>query len=140
MTDDLANELEPLLERFARESGFDERRPVWIGIGRGVVGHHQEGRAVDIYEVGGVGLRGWFEDWRKAQCVHPSSRSRSIERERRRNLGWRLYTVLRVHGRWCRPLGFPVQLFGPWTRTDGPLKTISDRLLNAHRDHIHVAR
>jgi len=32
----------------------------------------------------------------------------------------------------------PVQLFGPWTRSEDPHRTISDRLLRAHRDHIHV--
>jgi hypothetical protein len=31
-------------------------------------------------------------------------------------------------------------LFGPWPCSEGPPKAISDRLLQAHRDHIHVAK
>ena len=41
---------------------------------------------------------------------------------------------------WAQPYGYPVQLFGPWTRTEGPWKHISDFLLRAHRDHIHLAK
>ena len=141
---ELADELERIFERFAREAGFDPRRPVWIGLGRGIVGHHQCGRAVDIYEVGGVGLDGWFEDWqrvrRNAACAHPDLQRQLIGRESRRNLGWRLYTALQKYGAWSRPPGYPVQLFGPWTRLQGPWKRISERLLKAHFDHIHVAR
>ena len=53
---------------------------------------------------------------------------------------WRLYSTMAAEGRWAQPYGYPIQLFGPWTRTEGPWKYISDRLLFAHRDHIHVAK
>jgi len=95
----------------------------------GVVGHHKVGRAADIYAVEGVRLDRWKAEWDGQDA--PS---------RRRNLGWRLYKAIQIHGRWAQPYGYPIQLFGPWTRVEGPWKYISDRLLNAHRDHIHVAK
>ena len=60
--------------------------------------------------------------------------------ERKNNLGWRLYKALQLYGRWAQPYGYPIQLFGPWTRTEGPWTYISDPLLHAHRDHVHVAK
>jgi hypothetical protein len=63
-----------------------------------------------------------------------------MKREPVINLGWRLYKALQLYGRWAQPYGYPIQLFGPWTRSEGPWKHISDRLLRAHLDHIHVAK
>lgn len=145
VTPELARELERVLERFAQGAGFSEGDPVLVGFGAGVVGHHQVGRAADIYEVGGVGLDRWHELWERARkecskCADPSIRIAKWKQQARRNLGWRLYKELQRFGHWAQPSGYPVQLFGPWTRSEGPLRTISDRLLRAHRDHIHVAK
>ena len=51
--------------------------------------------------------------------------------ERKRNLGWRLYKAQQVHGRWAQPYGYPIQLFGPWTRHEGPWRYISERMLRS---------
>ncbi len=141
---DLATEIECLLERFALKAGFTEVAPVFISFGAGIVGHHQAGRAADIYEVARIGLDRWHELWAQAgkersKCADPSTRIKQWRQQARRNLGWRLYKELQCFGHWAQPRGYPVQLFGPWTRSEGPCLTISDRLLNAHRDHIHVA-
>jgi hypothetical protein len=93
------------------------------------------GRAVDIYEVNGLGLDLWKRHW---DCA--PARKDTLMSERRLNLGWLLYKSLQQFGRWSQPFGYPIQLFGPWTRTEGPWRSISDFLLNAHRDHIHVAK
>ena len=139
----LADELGAVLERFAVDSGFTARKPVSLFFRPGIFGHHKVGRAVDIYTVGGIGMDAWKRDWDEAMRGglrrHPISAV--IEaRERKRNLGWRLYKALQCYGRWAQPYGYPIQLFGPWTRNEGPWKFISDRLLHAHRDHIHVAK
>jgi hypothetical protein len=133
VTPALAAELQRVLERFAAEAGFGEQQPVAVVFRPGVVGHHRENRAADIYAVGGVGLEEWKRRWDEAE-------RRGVRAEERRNLGWRLYKALQAYGRWSQPYGYPIQLFGPWTRSEGPWKYISDRLLNAHRDHIHVAK
>ena len=130
VTRQLADELERVLDRFASDAGFTEQNPVGIFFGPGVVGHHQVGRAADIYAVGGVGFDRWKQRWDNNQSPI----------ERKSNLGWRLYKALQTYGRWSQPYGYPIQLFGPWTRVEGPWRYISDRLLNAHRDHIHVAK
>ncbi|MCK6620981.1 MAG: hypothetical protein HUU32_05935 [Calditrichaceae bacterium] len=145
VTPELAGELQRVLERFAREAGFSENRPVTLFFKPGVVGHHQVGRAADIYGVGGIGINDWTRRWDAAlqlaeRTANPQERQRILSGERRTNLGWRLYKALQIHGRWAQPPGFPVQLFGPWTRSEGPLRSISERLLYAHRDHIHVAK
>jgi hypothetical protein len=111
----------------------------------GTVGHHKVGRAADIYGVGGFGLDIWKKRWTdalaRAAQTSDLQTGHGIEREeRRRNLGWRLYKALQLHGRWVQPDGYPIQLFGPWTRSEGPWSFISDRLLHAHGDHIHVAK
>jgi hypothetical protein len=141
----LAEELQKGLERFAREAGFSEQKLVGVFFRPGVVGHHQVGRAADIYAVGGIGLDRWNQSWnqalrRAAKTADPEERRHITSRERAKNLGWRLYKALQLYGRWAQPYGYPIQLFGPWTRTEGPWKYISDRLLRAHRDHIHVAK
>lgn len=145
VTPELAQELGRVLERFAVEAGFSPERPVGLYFKPGVVGHHQVGRAADVYAVGGVGLDRWKEQWdaakrRASHVADPRERDAIMATERRRNLGWRLYKALQLHGQWARPPGYPIQLFGPWTRTEGPWTRISDRLLHAHRDHIHVAK
>lgn len=126
----LAAELGRVLERFAREAGFSPDNPVTFTFRPGIVGHHQLNRAADIYAVGGVGIDGWYDRWR----AHGAGGGQT------KNLGFLLYEALRRYGRWAQPYGYPIQLFGPWTREIGPWIHISDSLLRAHRDHIHVAR
>jgi len=145
VTRELADELGRVLERFARDAAFSERNPVRLFFKPGVVGHHQVGRAADLYAVDGRGLDQWKQRWdesveRATRAGRTEEREAIMRNERAGNLGWRLYKTLQLHGRWARPAGYPVQLFGPWTRTEGPWRRISDRLLRAHRDHLHVAR
>jgi hypothetical protein len=143
VTGALAGELKRVLERFAAEAGFNDARPVRIAFRPGVFGHHRVGRAADIYAVGGVGLDRWKTRWDQAVArasAAPGGGQAMLDAERQRNLGWRLYTTMARVGRWAQPYGYPIQLFGPWTRTEGPWRYISDRLLAAHGDHIHVAR
>ena len=142
---ELAAELQRVLEHFAREAGFTEQHPVGVYFKPGIFGHHKENRAADIYAVGGVGLDCWKarEDAalaRAARVASPEERRAILDQERKHNLGWRLYKALQRYGRWSQPYGYPIQLFGPWTRREGPWKYISDFLLHAHRDHIHVAK
>jgi hypothetical protein len=134
VTPTLAAELGRVLERFGTEAGFGPQCPVEILFKPGVVGHHQVGRAADIYAVGGRGLDAWRADWDAAMARG------DLDRERERNLGWRLYKAIQTYGLWSQPAGYPPQLFGPWTRDEGPWRNISDSLLFAHRDHIHVAK
>jgi hypothetical protein len=134
VTPTLAGELARVLERFAAEAGFTAERPIEIVFKPGVVGHHQVGRAADIYAIGGRGLDAWKAEWDAAAAGGDPAR------ERQRNLGWRLYKAIQTYGRWAKPSGYPIQLFGPWTRSEGPWQRISDALLFAHRDHIHVAK
>jgi hypothetical protein len=129
VTRPVAFELERVLETFGQLSGCPNRVSVFFK--PGILGHHRVGRAVDIYAVGNVGIEVWKRRWDVASCKAT---------EERRNLGWLLYKTLQLFGKWAQPYGYPVQLFGPWTRTEGPWCHISNFLLNAHRDHIHVAR
>jgi hypothetical protein len=142
----LAAQLQLVLERFAAEAGASAERPISVELRPGVVGHHRVGRATDLYGVAGTGLDAWKRRWDAALGaagrLEASDRDGAravLARERSRNLGWRLYRALQCHARWAQPYGYPVQLFGPWTREAGPWRFISDRLLRAHRDHIHVA-
>jgi hypothetical protein len=143
VTPQLAAHLGQVLERFAVEAGFGPDRPVGVFLKPGVVGHHKVGRAADIYAVGGLGFDRWKARWdavhARAQSASPADGRALRAKERHENLGWRLYKALQAYGRWARPDGLPVQLFGPWTRTEGPWRPISDGLLRAHRDHVHVA-
>jgi hypothetical protein len=134
VTPALAAELARVLERFAAEAGYSPDHPVDVVFKPGVVGHHQVGRAADIYAVGSRGLDAWKADWDAAAA------GGDLQRERRRNLGWRLYKAVQSYGRWSQPAGYPIQLFGPWTRSEGPWRQISEPLLFAHRDHIHIAK
>jgi hypothetical protein len=145
VTGRLARELQDVFERFARGAGFAERHRVGIFLRPGIFGHHKVGRAADIYAVGGLGLDGWKKRWdeahRRARSAFDDKTRRAIlANEHRCNLGWRLYKALQLYGCWSQPYGYPIQLFGPWTRSEGPWKYISDFLLNAHRDHIHAAK
>jgi hypothetical protein len=145
VTPELAGELRRVLERFAEEAGFTPCRRVAIEFRPGMFGHHQLDRAADIYGVGGIGLDEWKARWDAAGDRAREAPTRLAaqlirEREEKRNLGWRLYKALQRHGRWAQPYGYPVQLFGPWTRTEGPWRCISNFLLHAHRDHVHVAK
>lgn len=138
VTRELAEELARVLERFGEIAKRSGSSGVSLFFKPGIFGHHRVGRAVDIYAVNGVGLDLWKQRWdaarRRAQCPG------LLKSESRRNLGWQLYKSLQAFGRWSQPCGYPIQLFGPWTRTEGPWKYISDFLLHAHRDHIHVAK
>jgi hypothetical protein len=145
VTRELAGELKRILEKFAMDAGFSESNAVGIFFKPGVVGHHKFGRAADLYAVGGIGLDRWKERWdvaigRASRAPTFEDRRRIAAEECRNNVGWRLYKALQLYGRWVQPYGYPIQLFGPWTRTEGPWKYIGDRLLHAHRDHIHVAK
>ena len=145
VTNELAHELEKVLERFGFKASKGGRLRVSIYFKPGIFGHHKVGRAADIYAVGGRGLdewkRHWDDTWRRCLCI-PDMRKRRVilMKELSQNLGWQLYKALQTCGRWSKPCGYPIQLFGPWTRSEGPWKQISDFLLNAHRDHIHVAK
>jgi len=138
VTPELAEELSRVLERFAREAGFSASRPVGVLFRPGFFGHHRVGRAADIYAVGDRGVEEWKRQWDRTQAA--AAENAAVEREKAKNLGWRLYKSLQSYGRWCQPYGYPTQLFGPWTRREGPWRGISDFLLRAHRDHIHVAK
>lgn len=145
VTPELAGELRRVLERFAVEAGAGPREPISLFFKPGLFGHHQVGRAADIYAVNGVGLEEWKHRWdgagqRAASAATPLQRRLVLETEEKQNLGWRLYKALQRYGRWAQPYGYPIQLFGPWTRGEGPWEYISDFLLHAHRDHIHVAK
>jgi hypothetical protein len=136
-TRELADELGRVLERFAAEAGFSARNPVALFFRPGIFGHHKLGRAVDIYAVSRIGMDTWKKSWDEAMQSNANGDGAT---ERKRNLGWRLYKALQAYGHWAQPYGYPIQLFGPWTRSEGPWRFISDRLLHAHRDHIHVAK
>lgn len=145
VTKEVADELERVLEQFGRIANTVSATKVTILFKPGIFGHHRVGRAADIYEVGGIGIDVWKQRWddamkRAALAIDPATRAAILKSERSKNLGWLLYKTLQHFGRWSKPAGYPIQLFGPWTRTEGPWKYISNFLLHAHRDHIHVAR
>jgi hypothetical protein len=165
----LAEALEAVFERFARQVGAGERDPLEVDIARGFVPGspgHGEGRAADIAAVGGRSLLDWKRDWDRAMALaerlaDPRRRADVHAGERRRNLGHGLYRALlrrggwRVDGQGWRPYRRVEQLFGPWTPTEGPWTTmriaepdptqqchLADQrwVFAAHQDHIHVAR
>ena len=145
VTAQLAEELSKALEQCAEANGFSADQPLSVSFGRGTLGLHRFGRAADIYAAGGKGIGQWAHEWnaamrRAAAAPNPQERARLVEEEKQRNLGFKLYKALQAHGGWAQPPKYPVQLFGPWTRGEGPHRAISDRLLRAHRDHIHVAK
>ena len=91
----------------------------------------------------------------------PQQRGEAIAFEHKRNLGYGLYKALQEHGGWrVNPNGWRayrgvMQLFGPWTATEGPWKAMQIKepnpyqqqrladqqwVFRAHQDHIHVAK
>lgn len=145
VTPPLARELSQVLEQFAQASGFSPEKPLPVLFGRGTMGLHRFHRAADIYAIGGKGVGQWTQEWNAAMrqaaaTQKPQEGAKLVAEEKARNLGYKLYKALQAHGGWAQPQGYPVQLFGPWTRSEGPHKAISDRLLYLHRDHIHVAK
>ena len=166
---ELAEALELVFEKFARERGFSREQPLEISLSRGFKADshgHKEGRAADIASVGGKSLLQWKQDWDRAlaafeKLLDPGQRSEAIAAEQQRNLGYALYKALQSHGGWrVNPGGWRVyqnvmQLFGPWTAAEGPWKAmqienptpderqrLADQrwVFQAHEDHIHVAR
>lgn len=145
VTPPLAQQLSQVLEKFAQTNGFNAERPLDVAFGRGTLGLHRFSRAADVYAIGGKGLGQWAQEWnaamrQAANASDPQKRAQQVTEEKARNLGYKLYKALQAQGGWAQPSGYPVQLFGPWTRSEGPHKAISDQLLHAHRDHIHVAK
>jgi hypothetical protein len=145
VTPPLASALHQVFERFAQANGFSAEQPLSVSFGRGTLGLHRSGRAADIYAVSEKGFSQWAHEWNSAMrrattAPTPQERARLVAEEQARNLGYKLYKALQAHGGWAQPPGYPVQLFGPWTRGEGPHKAISDQLLSLHRDHIHVAK
>jgi hypothetical protein len=145
VTPPLASALRQVFEQFAQAHGFSAEQPLSIAFGRGTLGLHRFGRAADLYAIGDKGVGQWAHDWNSAMrqaaaAPTPQERARLVAEEQGRNLGYKLYKALQGHGGWAQPPGYPVQLFGPWTRGEGPHKAISDQMLQAHRDHIHIAK
>jgi hypothetical protein len=145
VTPPLASALRQVFERFAQTNGFSAEQPLSVSFGRGTLGLHRSGRAADIYAVGEKGFSQWAHAWNSTMrqatsAPNPQERARLVAEEQARNLGYKLYKALQAHGGWAQPPGYPVQLFGPWTRGEGPHTAISDHLLSLHRDHIHVAK
>jgi len=159
---ELAEALESVFERFARQQGFSGKEPLEISLSRGYKANshgHREGRAADIDAVGGKNLLQWKEEWERA-VKHQDRPAETIAARPGRNLGYMLYKALQSDGGWrVNPGGWRVyqnvmQLFGPWTATEGPWKAmqiekpnpeerqrLADQrwVFQAHQDHIHVA-
>jgi hypothetical protein len=169
VTPDLAETLGTVFERFARMHGFTPKKPLEIRFSRGFKAGsrgHGEGCAVDIVAMGGKSLQAWKQEWDRAMDAaearsDPQQRVEAIAAEQKRNLGYGLYETLQQHGGWrvnpkgWRPYRGVMQLFGPWTATEGPWKAMQIKepnayqrqrladqewILRAHQDHIHVAR
>ena len=169
VTPELADALETVFQRFAQERGFTSENPLEIQLSRGfkTCSHgHGEGRAADIAAIDGKSLLEWKQEWDRAMASaeknsDPQQRAEAIAAEQKRNLGYGLYKTLQEHGGWrVNPKGWRVyrgvmQLFGPWTATEGPWKEMQIKdptpyqrqhlahqhwVFRAHQDHIHVAR
>jgi hypothetical protein len=162
VTPSLAHALEETLEHFAQHNGFSRDCRLDIEFARGLhaaAPGHAEGRAADISAVGGKGLREWKAQWdaalRASEAIpNEQEREAAWASEQKCNLGYGLYQALRNRGGW-RVAGGVVQLFGPWTPTDGPWKEIcperadeqqlrrkaeQQKIFQVHEDHIHVAK
>jgi hypothetical protein len=166
---ELAEALETIFERVARERGFTPEKPLEIQLSRGFKADshdHGEGRAADITSVGSKALREWKREWEQAMAAagslpEPEQQAEATAAEQQRNLGYGLYKALQAHGGWrvnkdgWRPYRGVMQLFGPWTATEGPWKAmrienpnayqqqrLADQrsVFRAHQDHVHVAR
>jgi hypothetical protein len=169
VTPELAEALETVFERFARERGFTAEKPLQIALARGFKAGshgHGEGRAADIAAVGGKSILDWAREWGQAATAAeanagPQSGADQAADERQRNLGHGLYKALQEYGGWrvneggWRPYRGVMQLFGPWTASEGPWRPMQIKdpnpyqqqrladqqwVFRAHRDHIHVAR
>jgi len=165
VTPELAQSLEAVFARFASERGFTSDQPLEIGFFRGFSPgsrRYGEGRAADIASVGGRSVRQWKQAWDQAKSAgeKPSDgdpRADALGEEQKRNLGYALYKALQAHEGWRvhRVQNGVVQLFGPWTETEGPWKAMEienpssdDRrrtalqrsVFRAHQDRIHVAK
>lgn len=165
---ELAQAMEKLFEAFARERSFSEENPLAIHLLRGFKARshgHGEGRAVDIAAVGRKGLLAWKQEWDQAhaaaaEIVDKVQQAAEITAEKKHNLGYGLYKALQAHGGWrlnnsgWQPYRGVVQLFGPWTASEGPHKALQIEhpspyqqrrlrdqrwIFGAHQDHIHVA-
>jgi hypothetical protein len=166
---ELSSALEHAFERFAACSGFSPEKPLDIALSRGFWAQspgHREGRAADIASVGGKSLLEWKHEWDRvtapaADLPDPGRQAETVAAARKANLGHGLYKALQEHGGWrmdgqtWRPYRGVIQLFGPWTATEGPWKAMRIRhptpyqrqrladqawVFRAHRDHIHVGR
>ena len=169
VTPELAEALEAVFERFGREHGFTTDKPMDIHLSRGFKAGshgHGEGRAADVTAVGGKSLLEWKQEWDRAiaavdEELDATQRAEAIAAEQKRDLGYGLYKALQEHGGWrvdsrgWRPYRGVMQLFGPWTSTEGPWKAMQIKdptpyqrqrladqewVFRAHQDHIHVAR
>jgi hypothetical protein len=169
VTPELAEALETVFERFARERGFTPESPLEIELSRGFKAGshgHGQGRAADIAAVGNKSILEWKREWDRAATAgevapEPEASADAVAAERRRNLGYALYKALQAHGGWrvneggWRPYRGVMQLFGPWTATEGPWQPMQiadpnpyqqqrladqEWVFEAHQDHIHVAR
>src|SRR5712675_107103 len=67
VTPELAEGLERVLERFAREVNSGRRHKIGVIFRAGIFGHHKVGRAADIYAVDGIGIDIWKKRWDEAQ-------------------------------------------------------------------------
>jgi len=169
VTHELAQALETVFARFASERGFTSGKPIEIHLSRGFkpgAEGHDEGRAADIVAVGEQGLQQWKEAWEQAIAASEKStdsqrRTEAVAEEKKRNLGYGLYKALQDLGGWRVNSGGwsmyrgVMQLFGPWTDTEGPWRrmqiehpsqyqrqrlTDQQWVLRSHQDHIHVAK
>jgi hypothetical protein len=169
ITPELAKALETVFERFAHERAFTPEEPLKMCLARGFKADspgHGEGRAADIAAVGGKSLLQWKQEWDHAMAVDEKLSDRqqqdaAVAAEQKRNLGYQLYKALQEYGGWrvdqqgWQPYRGVMQLFGPWTATEGPWKALQIKdpnpyqrqrladqqwVFRAHRDHIHVAK
>jgi hypothetical protein len=166
---ELAAAIEIVFETFARACGATPENPLEIRLARGFQSGspgHGEGRALDIVAVGGKDWGIWKQEWDQAveaaeKISDAGERDQALVAEQKRNLGFGLYKALQAHGGWrvnqtgWRRYRNVMQLFGPWTATEGPWRTMQienpspyqrqrladqEWVFRQHRDHIHVAR
>jgi hypothetical protein len=169
VTPELAEVLENIFDRFAFGYGFSPENPLEIQLVRGFQADsygHAEGRAIDIAATGSRNLFEWKQEWERTtanaeKLSDTQKQNEAIASEKKHNLGYGLYKALQEHGGWrvdpngWRPYRGVMQLFGPWTPTEGPWKTmhikdpspyqrqrLADQqwVFQAHQDHIHVAK
>jgi hypothetical protein len=169
VTPELAEVLETVFERFAREHGFTPESPLAIELSRGFKAGshgHGQGRAADIIAIGDKSILEWKREWDQAATAaeagsEPQVSADARTAERQRNLGYALYKALQAYGGWrvnqggWRPYRGVMQLFGPWTATEGPWRPMQIKdpnpyqqqrladqqwVFQAHQDHFHVAR